>query len=53
MLPVPKASLVTLTLDRPSVTQSVADLRAAPSAIEPLPARAPATRLVFKKSRLE
>jgi hypothetical protein len=50
---VPKASRVTRTPDFPSVTQSVAVSRVAPSGKLPAPASAAAAMPVFKKSRLE
>src|SRR6187549_2842259 len=54
MLPVPKASRVTLTLDLPRVTQSVADWREAASELVPVRASAPAAAVVvFKNSRRE
>src|ERR1035437_7532418 len=52
MLPVPNASLVTLTSEWPSVTQSVAVAAAAVSGKAPAPASA-APSPVFRKSRLE
>src|ERR1035437_6951971 len=52
MLPVPNASLVTLTSEWPSVTQSVAVAGAAVSGKAPAPASA-APNPVFRKSRLE
>jgi len=53
MVPVPKASRVTLTPDFPSVTQSVAVSRAALSHKLAVPAGAAAASPVFRKSRLE
>src|SRR5579863_6396023 len=53
MVPVPSARRVTLTPDFPSVTQSVADPRAARTGKAPVPARTPAARPVFKKLRRE
>src|SRR6266404_3914281 len=54
MLPVPRASRVTLTLDLPSVIQSVAVWRVAESASGPVNASAPAAAVVvFRNSRRE
>src|SRR5580692_4279615 len=54
LLPVPKASRVTLMFDLPSVTRSVALGLAACSGNEPtLATAAPAAMLVFKNSRRE